>query len=396
MLCVKSPDECSDIVSPLSNRRVFLSIAAIVWFLHASVLFSQTGSSLQYTTDDGVRYKVEVVATNLDVPWSLGFQGSDLYFTERKGNLKLLKRGVSNSTPVKGVPKVRSIGEGGLMGLAFHPDFQRNHFLYLSFTYESSEGGIHNKVVRYKLLKDSLRYDSTIIEKLPGGSIHNGCRIRFGPDKKLYVTTGDGAQKEIAQSTSSLGGKILRVNDDGSIPSDNPIRNSLVYSLGHRNPQGLDWDPIQENLFESEHGPSGFDGPGGGDEINIIVRGKNYGWPVIHHQQKAEGMESPLLEFTPAIAPGGASFSSSRIMKGFFGDFFVATLRGRHLLRVRLADDRRTSVKSAERMFEDMYGRIRDVITGPDGYLYFCTSNKDGRGDPSSDDDRILRIMPAQ
>ncbi len=394
MLCAKSPDECSDIVFSLSNRRVFLFIAAILWFLHASVLLSQISSSRQYTTDDGVQYKVDVVATNLDVPWSLAFQGNDLYFTERKGNVKVLKKGGRNSIIVTGVPKVRSIGEGGLMGLAFHPDFSRNHFVYLSFTYESSEGSIRNKVVRYMLTKDSLRYDSTIIEELPGGSIHNGCRIRFGPDKKLYVTTGDGAQKEIAQSMSSLGGKILRMNDDGSIPSDNPIRNSLVYSLGHRNPQGLDWDPVTGNLFESEHGPSGFDGPGGGDEINIIAGGKNYGWPAIHHQQKKEGMESPLLEFTPAIAPSGASFSSSRIMRGFFGDFFVATLRGRHLLRVRLADDRRTSVKSAERMFEEMYGRIRDVITGPDGYLYFCTSNKDGRGDPSSDDDRILRIVP--
>lgn len=396
MLCVKLPDECSDAVSLLNPRRTLLFLVIIAWLISVCSAQSQRGISQQFTTDDDVPYRVEVVATNLDVPWSLVFQGGDLYITERTGSLKVLKKGSVKPATISGLPAVRSIGEGGLMGLAFHPDFSTNHLLYLSFTYETSGGTVHNKVARYRLLRDSLKYDLKIIEELPGGSIHNGCRIRFGPDKKLYITTGDGAQKERAQLLSSPGGKILRVNDDGSIPTDNPSNNSPIYSLGHRNPQGLDWNPQSGDLFECEHGPSGFDGHGGGDEINIIAAGKNYGWPIIHHQQQKEGMETPLLEFTPAIAPSGASFCSSKMIPQFFGNLFVATLRGRHLLRVRLSETQSKSVKSSERMLEGVYGRIRDVVTGPDGYIYFCTSNKDGRGDPTDDDDRVLRIIPGR
>jgi len=192
-----------------------------------------------------------------------------------------------------------------------------------------------------------------------------------------------------------LGGKILRLNDDGSIPNDNPFKGSPVYSLGHRNGQGIDWHPTLGILFESEHGPSGFDGPGGGDEINIIEAGKNYGWPTIHHQQAGEGMERPLLEFTPAIAPSGASFCSGRQFPRFANNLFAATLRGGHILRVVLKISDPHVVAFSERLLEGEYKRIRDVVEGPDGFLYFCTSNRDGRASPSSDDDRILRIVPA-
>ena len=346
-----------------------------------------------FVTDDGVKFRVEVVAKNLTIPWSIAFAEGDLYFTERTGSLLVLKKGVVSPKVLARLDDVHAVGEGGLMGLTFHPSFLTNRFLYLSYTY-SSGSTTFNKVVRYILSNDSLTGLHIIIDRLPGSGVHNGCRIRFGPDGKLYITTGDAAQRDIAQDLSSLGGKILRLNDDGSIPSDNPFKGSPVYSLGHRNAQGIDWHPTLGILFESEHGPSGFDGPGGGDEINIIEPGKNYGWPTIHHQQTAEGMVTPLLEFTPAIAPSGASFYSGRQFPGFVNNLFVATLRGSHILRVVLKKSDPRSVSFSERLLEGKYKRIRDVVEGPDGFMYFCTSNRDGRATPSSDDDWILRIVP--
>ncbi len=348
------------------------------------------GSEQADSTQDGIKYKTEIVATGLNVPWSMAFQGNDLYVTERSGRLKVFRKGGSIPAEIHGVPEVHDHGEGGLMGLAFHPDFKSTRRVYLSHTYSTNED-VYNRVVSFRLVNDSLTQEKVIVDKLPGAAVHNGCRIRFGPDKKLYITTGDGAQREIAQSLESLGGKTLRVNDDGSIPSDNPFKNSPVYSIGHRNAQGLDWSPESSHLFQSEHGPSGFDGPGGGDEINVVLAGKNYGWPLIHHQKTQTGMESPIAEFTPAIAPSGASFAHQS--GAFYGNFFVAALRGRHLLRVRLNGD---DVRGSERMLENVFGRIRDVVEGPDGLLYFCTSNRDGRGTPNEDDDRIVRIVVIQ
>lgn len=346
-----------------------------------------------YVTDDGVKFRVEVVAKNLTIPWSIAFAEGDLFFTERTGSLQVLRKGAGLPKLLARVSDVRAVGEGGLMGLAFHPSFATNRYIYLSYTYSVGSNAF-NKVVRYTLSNDSLSGSLVIIDRLPGSGVHNGCRIRSGPDGKLYVTTGDAAQGDIAQDLSSLGGKILRLNDDGSIPSDNPFKGSPVYSLGHRNGQGIDWHPTLGILFESEHGPSGFDGPGGGDEINIIEAGKNYGWPIIHHQQTAEGMVGPLLEFTPAIAPSGASFYSGGQFPGFVNNLFVATLRGSHILRVVLKKSDPRSVSFSERLLEDKYKRIRDVVEGPDGFLYFCTSNRDGRATPNPNDDRILRIVP--
>lgn len=347
------------------------------------------------STHDGIRFRLVPVMTNLEVPWSIGFSGEDIYVTERVGRLKVLKKGQSIPSVIATLDDVHQAGEGGLMGLAFHPRFAENRFLYLSYTYTKS-GSTLNKVMRYRLDNEGLKDPMPIVEGIPGSGIHNGSRIRFGTDGKLYITTGDAAQRQIAQELTSLAGKILRVNDDGSIPSDNPFPGSAVYSLGHRNPQGLDWHTETGTLFSSEHGPSGFDGPGGGDEINIIRAGTNYGWPVIHHQQAAEGMSGPLLEFTPAIAPSGASFSRGRAIPEFAGNLFVATLRGRHLLRVTFDDKNPDRVVSTERLLEGMLGRIRDVVEGPDGFLYIATSNRDGRGSAQSEDDRILKIVPAE
>ena len=281
------------------------------------------------------------------------------------------------------------------MGMTLHPQFSQNHLLYLAYAYSSS-GGERVRVVRFRETGGGLTERKVIIEDIPAAQFHAGTRLRFGPDGKLYVTTGDATTREIAQRLDSLGGKVLRLNDDGTVPTDNPFvgrpdARPEIWSYGHRNSQGIDWQPGTNLLFETEHGPSGFDGPGGGDEVNIAERGKNYGWPVIHHRATKEGMESPLLEYTPACAPASGAFYRGSALAQFKGNFFFGCLAGRGLQRVVL-DGRR--VVSQERLLEGKYGRIRDVAEGPDGALYFSTSNRDGRGSPARDDDRIMRLVP--
>jgi glucose/arabinose dehydrogenase len=253
-------------------------------------------------------------------------------------------------------------------------------------------------VVRYRETPKGFTDRKVIIENLPSAQFHAGCRLRFGPDGKLYITTGDATDRNLAQQLNSLAGKILRLNDVGTVPSDNPFvgrsdARPEIFAYGSRNAQGIDFQPGTNFLFETEHGPSGFDGPGGGDEVNIIDRGKNYGWPVIHHRETRAGMEAPLLEYTPACAPASGMFYRGSQFAQFKGNFFFGCLRGTRIIRVVL-DGRR--VVSEENLLEGKYGRIRDIAEGPDGFIYFSTSNRDGRGNPASDDDRIMRLTPVK
>lgn len=387
---------------PLNYSKRLLMIVSLLSMASASCLGQGAGvqkdeqsSAATFRTTDGVACRVEVVAHNLQVPWSIAFlPDGRVLVTERPGRLRMISKGVLLEQPIADFREIVSGGEGGLMGLALHPDFARNHFLYLSYTTRAN-GNTINRVVQYKFEGDRLAEPATIIDNLPGASIHDGCRIKFGPDGKLYVTTGDAAQRSIAQDMNSMGGKILRLNDDGSIPADNPFPKSPVYSLGNRNPQGIDWHPQTRVLYETEHGPSGFDAPGGGDEVNIIDPGKNYGWPVIHHRETREGMVSPLLEYTPAEAPADATFYRGSKFPKFRNNFFFANLRGSKLIRVILDGSDPRTVRSTEVLLDHTYGRLREIIEGPDGFLYFTTSNRDGRGRPDPADDRILRIVPA-
>ena len=283
------------------------------------------------------------------------------------------------------------------MGLTLHPQFAQNHLLYLAYAYKSG-GEQLVRVLRFRESNAALADRKVIIENIPAAQFHAGTRLRFGPDDKLYVTTGDATTRDIAQRLDSLGGKVLRLNEDGTVPADNPFVGQKdarpeVWSYGHRNSQGIDWQPSTNLLFETEHGPSGFDGPGGGDEVNIVERGKNYGWPVVHHRDSRAGMESPLLEYTPACAPASGAFYRGSALAQFRGNFFFGCLRGEGLQRVVLEG---RAVRSEERLFQGEYGRIRDVAEGPDGALYFSTSNRDGRGRAAADDDRILRLVPAK
>jgi len=341
-------------------------------------------------------FKVETVIPNLEVVWSIVWTPDGrMLFTERPGRVRVYENGKLRAEPLFVVPDVEPRGESGLMSLALHPQFASNHLLYLSYAYNAN--GQQVRVVRFRETPGGLVDRKVIIESIPAAQFHAGCRLRFGPDGKLYITTGDATDRQLAQQLNSLAGKTLRLNDDGTVPSDNPFvgqpnARPEIWTYGNRNGQGIDFQPGTNLLWETEHGPSGFDGPGGGDEVNILERGKNYGWPVIHHRATKAGMESPILEYTPACAPGSGMFYRGSMFPQFKGNYFFGCLRGERLIRV--ATNGR-QVVSQENLLEGKYGRIRDVAEGPDGFIYFSTSNRDGRGSPATDDDRILRLVPA-
>lgn len=338
-----------------------------------------------FVTDDGVRFHVEVVATNLQIPWSMAFAPDGrLFITERPGRVRILNLGAATSELALTLEDVQAQGEGGLLGLVLDPEFADTRFVYLYYTAAASGGSV-NRVVRYREVANRLAERAVIFDNIPASAIHDGGRLRFGRDGLLYITAGDAATTSLAQDLASLAGKILRVNRDGSTPRDNPF-SSPIYSSGHRNPQGIDWHPATGDLWASEHGNNG------NDEINVIDRGGNYGWPRIEGSQTQPGMQPPLAFYTPAIAPSGGSFYRGARFPAFVNNFFVGALRGTHILRLRV-DGRR--IVAQERLLDSRYGRIRDVIAGPDGLMYFCTSNRDGRGSPVTADDRIARIVPA-
>jgi len=338
-------------------------------------------------------FKIELVVSDLFVPWSIVFTDEDrMLITERNGKLRIFRSGTLLEKPLKVFNDVSSGGEEGLMGLAIDPGYKTNKFIYVSYAYEKGDR-MAVKVVRFKDNGDSLSGEKVIIDNLPAEKYHAGCRLRFGPDRKLYITTGDAGERQSAQDVNSLFGKILRINPDGTIPSDNPFSNNPVWSYGHRNPQGIDWYPGKDVLYSTEHGPSGFDGPGGGDEVNVIVKGGNYGWPVVSHKETSEGMISSVLEFTPAIAPASGMFYKSDSISQFKNNFFFGCLRGNGIMRVIVDENNPEKVISHELLKEVDFGRIRDIAEGPDGAIYFSTSNRDGRGNERNGDDKIYRII---
>jgi glucose/arabinose dehydrogenase len=346
-----------------------------------------------------VEWQVETVATGLQVPWSLAFiNDTDFLFTERPGQIRLFQNGVVIEKPTHVFERVRSNQEQGLMGLAVHPEFSENGFVYLCVSEPEGE----NYTIRISRLKASdpsqpteLRFDRDILTGIAGARVHAGCALVFGPDSKLYVATGDATQKGQAKDQNSLVGKVLRLNEDGSRPEDNPFAGSLVYSRGHRNPQGLAWHS-NGSLYSTEHGPSVFDGPAGGDEVNRILAGEYYGWPDVSHEKTLEGARSPIALYTPAEAPASLMAYSGKLFPQFRDNLFFGALKGQGLWRLEIDPSNPDQITKQEKLFGGEYGRIRHVTEAPDGSIYFTTSNRDGRGTAGEEDDQILRLVPAE
>lgn len=339
--------------------------------------FSPTASSLPEIRHNEMddEEAIIVIADKLNIPWGLAFlPNGEILITERDGNLFKV---AEDRKRIK-VDGVKHRGEGGLLGITIDPYFEKNHLVYLYMTTAESSG-LKNRVASYVLENDVLTDEKIILKDIPGAANHDGGRLLFGPDNLLYITTGDASNPEAAQNKNSLAGKILRIKADGSIPEDNPFGNA-VYSYGHRNPQGLAWDD-KGRLWATEHGPSGLGS--GFDELNLIEKGANYGWPLIKGDEKAEGMKSPVVQSgaEETWAPAGLAYID--------GNFFFAGLRGESIYHGKLKSD---GSMNLERHFIETFGRLRALRIGPDGYMYVTTSNTDGRGKERSNDDKLLRI----
>lgn len=318
----------------------------------------------------------KVIATGLNVPWALAFlPNGDLLITERIGHIKLLEKDEKTPKSITTLSDVKQIGEGGLHGIAVDPKFSLNSFVYTYYTYSSDGQNTLNRVVRFRFKDNKLDEQTTIVDKIPGALFHDGGRIKFGPDGFLYIATGDAQNPSLSQDKTSLAGKILRVTTEGKAAPDNPF-GTLVYSYGHRNPQGLTWDS-NGTFWETEHGSSAT------DEVNRIEKGTNYGWPTITGDATRPGMQSPNLQSGSATwAPAGVAF--------FDGALFFGGLRGQALFEAKINGNQ----MELKEHFKGQFGRIREVILGPDNLLYITTSNKDGRGNPQADDDKIIRVNP--
>lgn len=336
--------------------------------------------------------KTEVVARGLDTPWAIDFAADGrIFITERPGRIRIIEG--ERLLPEPWIKlQVAAVGEAGLMGLALDPQFTQNRFVYVAYTYRAANGRLQNRLVRLREDTKSRRgsLDTVLIDNVAGANNHDGGRVKFGPDGRLYWTMGDAQTTRFAQDLRFLNGKTLRLNADGSIPTDNPFPNSYVYSYGHRNPQGLAWQPKTQRLYSTEHGPSGFQGCCR-DEINYIESGKNYGWPEIRGDETREGMVSPVIHAgtSETWAPAGAAFAT----RGPWGGSLLFTgLRGQTLYRLVLDSKDPRKAEKFERYFYRQFGRLRDIVEGPDGNLYLLTSNRDGRGSPKDDDDRVIRL----
>lgn len=329
--------------------------------------------------------QVKVIAENLDTPWSIVFlPDKSILVTERPGRVRLInKSGNLQSEPVATFNNVKEIGEGGLLGIALHPNFSNNNYVYLYYTYNEDGGNTLNRVVRMVYENKQLKNEQIIVDKIPGASNHNGGRIKFGPDGYLYITTGDAQNPSQAQDINTLAGKILRVTDQGKPAQDNPF-NNLVYSYGHRNPQGLAWSRYGR-LWVTEHGSEAF------DEVNVVNLGENYGWPDIKGDQKQDGMQTPFVHSgNDTWAPSGNTIKDDIL-------YFVG-LRGQTLYSLNIKPKITLEIEKEKiaprELLKGQFGRLRDVVLGPDNLLYITTSNRDGRGNPNVSDDKIIRINP--
>jgi glucose/arabinose dehydrogenase len=333
----------------------------------------------------GGQAEVEVVATGLEVPWDVAFlpDGEGALVTERPGRVRLIEDGELREAPVAEVD-VLAQGEGGLMGIALDPQFADGEpYAYLMAT--TADG---NQVQRWRWTDGRLERDAVVLDGIAAAGNHNAGTLRFGPDQNLYVPTGDARERGRAQDRGTREGKVMRLNPEqyrGSGAAENPT----MFSIGHRNPQGLAWQPGTGRLFATEHGPSGWDGPGGDDEVNVLRRGSNYGWPRVQGEAGGAGLTGPSWLWSDSVAPSGAAFVT-REGSAWTGDLLVASLRGNALRRLDVDGAR---ITDEQKLVEDR-GRLRAVVEAPDGTFWVTTSNRDEYGQASDGDDRVLRVIP--
>lgn len=358
----------------------------------AQPVASPTSTVQPATTPAGdVKLDVQVFVRGLDTPWAIDFAPDGrIFITERPGRIRIVKDGQLQAEPWMTLD-VAETGEAGLLGLALDPQFEQNRYVYVAYSSRTNGNRFVNRLVRLRDDPASGKgvLDKVLLDNVAAAANHDGGRVKFGPDGKLYWTMGDAQNTSSAQDINSLNGKILRLNPDGAIPADNPW-NSAVYSYGHRNPQGLAWQPGTGRLYATEHGPSGSP-VCCRDEVNLIEPGKNYGWPVIMGDQKRDGMIPPVIHSgnDTTWAPSGATFVTGG---PWAGSLVFAGLRGQSLYRLTLDPNDPRKVQSLQVLLERKYGRLRDVAEGPDGALYILTSNGDGRGNLPPEGDLVLRV----
>ncbi len=345
---------------------------------------------------EGATFSVEKVTPGLEHPWGMAFlPDGRMLVTERPGRLRLiLADGRLDPTPLAGVPTAFARGQGGLLDVALHPEFQENRLVYLSFSRLDGRGAV--TAVARGVLGDGGLERTEVIFSSNGRTAHTrhfGSRLAFDEAGRLWVTHGDRGERDLAQDPGSHAGSVLRLTEEGGVPADNPFLGKPgavpeIYSMGHRNPQGLAIHPETGRVWIHEHGPRG------GDEVNIIEAGANYGWPVVSLGREyasgrpvgvtgAPGMTPPIHVWDPSIAPSGMTFYEGDAFPAWRGDLFVGALAHRLLARLELEDER---VVHEERLLEGELGRIRDVAVGPDGFLYLLTDEADGG---------LFRLVPA-
>ena len=358
------------------------------------LLLSLFGGSLAQAMD----YRIETLSEGLEFPWSLAFlPDGRMLVTERVGRLRMIEAdGRLLPNPVSGVPQAFVAAQAGLMEVALDPEFASNQWVYLSYAHGSEQAN-NTRLARGRLVDGGLQDVQVLFtaQPLKRGAAHYGGRIAFLPDQSLVLTLGDGFDwREEAQNPANHLGKLVRVNRDGSVPADNPLVGQAgaaaeIYSLGHRNVQGIVFDAQAQRLYSHEHGPRG------GDELNLVEAGRNYGWPLATHgvdytgalispYTELPGLQPPLLHWTPSVAPSGLTQYRGSLFPQWQGDLFAATLAERSVRRIRLLDGR---LAGEEVLFEELEERIRDVRSGPDGALYLLTDNANGR---------VLRVVPAE
>lgn len=377
----------------LGKLRILIASATVL----ALTACAERGVADTYATEHG-HIRIVTVADGLAEPWGMTFlPDGRMLVTERPGRLRIVAADGQVSEPIAGVPDVYARGQGGLLDVTLGPDYVQTGWVYFSYA-EPGEGGAGTAVARGRLDLQALtlRDVEVLFRQQPktSGGRHFGSRVLFSPSGKLFITVGERGERQRAQDFTINRGQVIRLNPDGSIPDDNPFigvegRLPEVWSYGHRNPQGAAIHPTTGELWIHEHGAQG------GDEINVPKAGRNYGWPVIAYGEHygggpiglgthKEGMEQPLYYWDPSIAPSGMTFYTGNKFPAWQGDLLVGALKYRLVARLNLKNGQ---IASEERILEDLDERIRDVVQGPDGYLYLLTDNRNGR---------VLRLEPAE